>query len=67
MGLDKNPLRLQTDSQGQKSLKNVKRYKKKRNDKNGCWNIYVPNDKTFDPCKIQKFTGYNRKNSIEKS
>jgi hypothetical protein len=40
---------------------------KKRNDKNGCCNIYVPNDKTFVPRKIQKFTGYNRENSIEKA
>jgi hypothetical protein len=40
---------------------------KKRNDKNGCCSIYVANDKTFDSRKIQKFTGYNRKNSIEKS
>jgi hypothetical protein len=40
---------------------------KKRNDKNGCYNIYVPNDKNFDPRKIQKIIGYTRKNSIQKS
>ena len=32
-----------------------------------CCSIYVPNDKTFDSRKIQKFTGYNCKNGIEKS
>jgi hypothetical protein len=30
---------------------------KKRNDKNGCCSIHVPNDKTFDSRKIQNLPG----------
>ena len=59
-------LSLQTDSLGQEKHEycNIPFYLR---DKNGCCSIYVPNDKTFDSRKIQKFTGYNRKNGIEKS